>query len=209
MTLQNRVDPWGALHAHASRAATRMGNRGILHDAENKILRPWRHQHWVCCLMSFKGIQRKPFSQGKYSELFFLDEATAFAAGHRPCSYCQRERSALFYAAWSKANTDSAREQANITFPEIDKILHKERAIRGSGKVTYQARLDALPLGTMVELEGNAYLLWTKGLRAWSFDGYDQHQHSTGETLVRVLTPRSIVGAFAAGFLPLVHPTAA
>lgn len=209
MTLQNRVDPWGALHAHASRAATRMGNRGILHDAENKILRPWKHQHWVCCQMSFKGIQRKPFSPGKYSELFFLDEATAFAAGHRPCTYCQRERSALFYAAWIKANADLVPEQANITLPDIDKILHKDRAMRGGGKVTYEARLDALPLGTMVELEGSAYLLWNKGIQAWSFEGYGHHQPAVRDTLVRVLTPRSIVSAFATGFVPLVHHTAA
>lgn len=82
-----------------------MGNRGILHDDGNRIVRPWAHKAWVTCLLEFNGVKRpKPFSPGNYSELFFMDEATAFAAGHRPCAHCQRARHREFKDSWVRAN---------------------------------------------------------------------------------------------------------
>lgn len=209
MPLQNRIDPWGQFHAHPSRTATRMGNRGILHDSENRIVRPWAHKGWVSCLTSFKAITRpRPFSNGNYSELFFLDEATAFSAGHRPCSYCQRERSNLFREAWLRANIPDSAQWPTIRMPILDKVLHTERAIRGGGKVTFDAPLAGLPVGTMFDYKGTAFILTSAGALPWSFDGYGVPQEMNVEMSVRVLTPRSIVRAFAAGFVPMMHESA-
>lgn len=209
MTLQNRVDPWGQLHAHPSKASTRMGNRGILHDGNKQIVRPWAHKGWVSCLLSFKDIKRPElFSASKYSELFFLDEATAFSAGHRPCSYCQRDRSNAFKEAWLRANVADPDQFDSFRMPQIDKILHSERAIRGGGKVTYEACIAELPVGSMFESDGSAFLLSPKGILPWSFDGYGAVQVLDKQMSVRVLTPRSIVRAFAAGFVPLMHASA-
>lgn len=185
-----------------------MGNRGILHDSENRIVRPWAHNGWVTCLLEFKGIRRaSPFSQGNYSELFFLDEATAFAAGHRPCAYCQRARHLEFKGAWVCANV-SEDLRASTKMPDIDKVLHAERAISGGGKRTYDAPLVELPMGSMFEHEKTAYLVATQGYLPWSFEGYGVPCRIDPRAVVKVLTPRSIVRAFAGGFMPRVHPSA-
>jgi len=185
-----------------------MGNRGILHDENNKIVRPWAHKAWVTCLLSFKEIKRpRPFSKGNYSELFFLDEATAFAAGHRPCAYCQRERHLLFKEAWLQANIEES-ARPSVRMPDIDNALHNERAIRGGGKRTFDAPLSDLPFGSMFEHEGNALLVAARGYLPWSFEGYGAPQHIDGKMSVRVLTPQSLLGAFSAGFVPNVHSSA-
>ncbi|QIL74416.1 hypothetical protein G7048_28215 (plasmid) [Diaphorobacter sp. HDW4B] len=205
--LRNRVDPWGQLHAVSDRG-TLMGNRGVLHNAENHIIRPWAHKSWVTCLLSYKDIKRpKPFSAGNYSELFFLDEATAFSAGHRPCNYCQRERSQLFKAAWLQANAPSSRP-SDFSLSEIDAQLHKERAVRGGAKVAYQESVAMLPLGAMFAHAGTTYLVGTNGHSPWSFGGYGPAIEMDPATQVSVLTPKSIVSAFARGFQPHVHPSA-
>lgn len=205
--LQNRVDPWGQLHAVPSKG-TLMGNRGILHDEENKIVRPWAHKAWVTCLLQYNGIKRpKPFSPGNYSELFFIDEATAFAAGHRPCAYCQRARHLEFKDAWVRANVaDELR--ASTLMPAIDRELHAERCVPGGRKVTFDAPLVELPLGAIFEHEEAAYLVASAGHLTWSFDGYGAPKVIDSAAVVKVLTPRSIVRAFAAGFAPIVHQSA-
>jgi hypothetical protein len=206
-TLQNRVDPWGRLCAVTARGAL-MGNRGILHDEGNRIVRPWAHKAWVTCLLEFKNIKRsKPFSNGNYSELFFLDEATAFAAGHRPCAYCQRARHLEFKGAWVRANV-SEDLRASTTMPDIDKVIHAERAISGGGKRTYDARLVELPFGTIFASEDAVYLVSTHGCIPWSFSGYGTAQSIDETAVVKVLTPRSIVRAFMQGFAPIVHASA-
>lgn len=207
ITLQNRVDPWGKLHAVSSRG-TLMGNRGILHDEGNRIVRPWAHKAWVTCLLEFKGIKRpRPFSKGNYSELFFLDEATAFAAGHRPCAYCQRTRHTEFKDAWVRANvTEELR--AKTSMPDVDRVLHGERAISRGGKVTFEATLLELPAGSMFEHENTAFLVASCGYLPWSFEGYGAPYRIDPRAVVKVLTPRSIVRAFAEGFMPRVHPSA-
>jgi hypothetical protein len=185
-----------------------MGNRGILHDDGNKIIKPWAHKAWVTCLLEFKGITRpKPFSQGNYSELFFLDEVTAFAAGHRPCAYCQRARHLEFKDAWVRANVPEEL-RASTKMPDIDKVIHAERAIFGGGKKTYDAPLVELPTGSMFEYENTAYLVATRGYLPWSFNGYGTPRHIDPRAIVKVLTPRSIVRAFAEAFMPRVHPCA-
>ena len=206
-TLQNRVDPWGQLHAVPSKG-TLMGNRGILHDEENKIVRPWAHKAWVTCLLQYNGIKRpKPFSPGNYSELFFIDEATAFAAGHRPCAYCQRARHLEFKDAWVRANVaDELR--ASTLMPAIDRVLHAERCVPGGRKVTFDAPLVELPLGAIFEHEEAAYLVAAAGYLPWSFDGYGAAKGIGGAAVVKVLTPQSIIRAFEAGFTPIVHQSA-
>ena len=185
-----------------------MGNRGILHDERNEIVRPWARKAWVTCLLSFKEIKRPPpFSEGNYSELFFLDEATAFAAGHRPCAYCQRERHLRFKEAWQRANvTGSALPP--VRAPDIDKVLHNERAIRGGGKRTFDAPLSDLPLGSMFEYKDDAFLIAARGCLPWSFEGYGAPIHIDGNALVRVLTPPSVLRVFSAGFTPKMHVSA-
>ena len=205
--LQNRVDPSGELHAVSDRGSL-MGNRGILHNAENKIIRPWAHKSWVTCLLSYKIIKRpRPFSVGNYSELFFLDEATAFSAGHRPCSYCQRERSKLFKTAWLNANVPFT-EQSSFGIPKLDAQLNEERCIRGGAKVTYQAFAGSLPKGTMFSHIGSIFLVSAKDYLPWSFGGYGPAFEIDPATSVSVLTPRSVVAAFAEGFHPHVHSSA-
>jgi hypothetical protein len=184
-----------------------MGNRGVLHDEDHNIARPRARKAWVTCLLSFKGVVRQPSSQNRYSDLFFLDEVTALAAGHRPCARCQPERHLHFKDAWLQANV--AEELPSSTYvSEIDTVLHSERVIRGGGKRTFDARLAELPLGAMFEHDGLAYLVDARGCLQWSFGGYGLPKRIDGATVVQVLTPPSILRAFANGFAPLVHPSA-
>lgn len=185
-----------------------MGNRGILHNDENRIVRPWAHKAWVTCLLEFNGIKRpKPFSPGNYSELFFIDEATAFAAGHRPCAHCQRARHLEFKDAWVRANV-AEEIRAAMLMPDVDKVLQAERTVPGGGKGTFDAPLVELPHGAIFEHEETAYLVSARGYLPWSFDGYGAPKTMDAAAMVKVLTPRSIVRAFAAGFMPIFHTSA-
>jgi len=202
MPLQNRVDPYGALHAVAARGAW-TGNRGVLHDEHRRIVRPWRLERWIVCRLEFKGRHRAVFTPGRWTELFFLDEATAFAAGHRPCAECRRESYEAFRAAFA-----GPRAARLPTAPEIDAILHRERLAPDGGKRRYEAELDALPDGTMVEHAGAPSLLWRGQLRPWSFDGYGRAR-SLVPGKVTVLTPASTVHALGRGYRPQVAIAAA
>ena len=207
MPLQNRVDPYGRLHAVEARGAW-MGNRGILHDDEKRLVVPWRLKRWITCVLIFKGRKRQVFTPHRYSELFFLDEATSFAAGHRPCAECRRERYNEFRAAWIEVNADhDAAEEVGAD--EIDKTLHAERAIRGGGKKTWQAQLAELPQGTFIEHQGRPHLIWLGKLRPWTFSGYGGPVPLGAAAVeVIVLTPQSIVRVFESGFTPQVHASA-
>lgn len=186
-----------------------MGNRGILHDDSQNIVSSWRHPNWVTCAVSFKGIRRKVFSPGNYSELFFLDEATAFSAGHRPCAACRRARFKEFKSQWCAANHPGG-ELADLSVGDIDKQLHQERAGKDKSKVKFEARVDTLPAGTMFEHAGSAYLVWQGHLCKWTHHGYEAGEvQVAGSTIVNVLTPVSIVRLFAHGFVPEVHGSVA
>lgn len=207
MSLQNRVDPWGRLHAVPERGAW-MGNRGILHDENRRVVSHWKLRAWITCVLQFRGRQRTPFSPRRYSELFFLDEATAFAAGHRPCAECRRARYNEFKAAWLAANP-SRIDAVNPKIGEIDRILHAERVQKSGGKISYEAPYGALPPGTMIEHDAAACLVWGGGLHRWSFAGYARMPAVPSRSdRVRVLTPASVVRLFAAGFVPQVHDSA-
>ena len=206
MTLQNRVDPWGSLQAVPMRGSL-MGNRGILHDESRKVIRPWAGKSWVTCALHFDGIHRPVFDRGAYSELFFLDEATAFAAGHRPCNHCRKARYAEFKCAWLRVNRPDS-TTGNTPITEIDKALHSERAIAGGGKVMFSAALNELPPGTLFEYDGAAFLVWNGAISHWSFDGYTASSLQFSPQPVNVLTPASVVRIFRDGFMPTVHASA-
>lgn len=203
--LRNRVDPWGKLHAISSRG-TLMGNRGILHNENLEIVRPWQHTSWVTCLLCLGDIRRNVFSPGRYSELFFLDEATALAAGHRPCGTCQRDRHALFKSYWGQMHPPAS---GSLLVSAIDKQLHSERQIRGGHKKTFTANVNELPVGTLFEYSGQAVLASRRGLLAWSFQGYaKKNLDIPASSLVQVLTPPTVVGMFRLGFEPRLHASA-
>lgn len=206
MPLQNRVTPFGQLEAVSARGAW-LGNRGILHDDSQRIVVPWRRKAWVTCTLDFPGRQRAIFSPGNYSELFFLDEATALCAGHRPCAECRRHRYKEFKTAWCAANPE-----IGITNPPIGKIdeqLHRERAIEGGQKAVYTEVFHRVPHGAFIDLEGIAHLVWSGKIYPWTHHGYGRAQVApTPTTQVSVLTPASLVATFRQGFLPEVHPSA-
>ena len=163
----------------------------------------------MTCRLEFEGRKRQVFSASSYSELFFLDEATAFSAGHRPCAECRRERYNEFKTAWVKANPGLIRS-VNPPIAEIDKVMHAERALRGGGKVTFDAPLADLPPGTFIEFGKDALLVWRHGLLRWSFSGYSRvHSPPAPSTLARVLTPASVVRVFRSGFVPGIDASAA
>ncbi len=209
--LQNQVDPWGVLHAVHARG-TRMGNRGILHDDRNRIVRSWAGKAWLTCVLNPPFEQkRSPFSEGSYSELFFLDEATAFAAGHRPCRSCQRQRFDAFKSGWTAANTSSeasATAPAWLSVSQVDATLHAERVGPDRSKRTHRALLAGLPDGTFHVYGDHARLVWQGRSLRWTFDGYHQAEPPPSDAEVEVLTPFSIVALLRSGFEPHVHPTA-
>lgn len=203
MPLQNRVDPFGRLIAVKTKGNF-LGNRGILHNDNKEIVSQYKHKAWVTCALSFKGIKREIFSPNSYSELFFLDEATAFSAGHRPCAHCRKARYNEFKAAWIAANAEAPNSKMSVQ--QIDDVLHKERVTKGAQKVTYTAQLADLPSGTFVELDDKPYLLWDKYLYLWSAEGYKVSDIAVSAIgSVSVLTPASIVKTYYGGFVPEVH----
>ncbi|HKD18503.1 MAG TPA: hypothetical protein VKG23_11610, partial [Thermoanaerobaculia bacterium] len=168
MPLQNRVDPYGQLIAAPERG-TVMGNRGVLHDESRHVVAAWRTKRWITCVLSFRGRKREVFAPRRYSELFFLDEATSLSAGHRPCAECRRERYDEFCAAWAAAHGKAGeRPRAD----DMDRVIHADRVERGGGKRTYEAALSSLPTGALVELDGRPGLVRDGRLLPWSFAGY-------------------------------------
>jgi hypothetical protein len=184
------------------------GNRGILHNHRQEIVRPWKNKAWITCALAWGDVRRPLLSPGTWTELFFLDEATAFAAGHRPCAFCRRPRYNEFKAAWLAANPGYF-PAGEPSIREIDSILHAERIQPGRRKVTFAALAATLPEGAMVEWEASALLKWQDGWRAWSFAGYRTAVHPPpAAATVQVLTPATVVNLFRAGFRPAVHASA-
>ncbi|WP_197478973.1 hypothetical protein [Marinomonas atlantica] len=172
-----------------------MGNRGRLHNQAKEITRLYQGKSWITCSLIYKNVSREVMSPNSYTELFFLDEATAFAAGHRPCSHCQHERAKQFKMFWGKAFG-----QSKTTLKEIDAILHNERIDIANG-VYQRAKVNTLPNGTFIELDHCAYLVWGGELFKWSFLGYQSKHNIDSNSVVSLLTPCSIIEVFRAGFL--------
>jgi hypothetical protein len=201
MPRQNRVTPFGTIIATPARG-TFMGNRGVLHDAEGGIRRAWQSRRWLVCVLEFRGRQRTVMTPGRYTELFFLDEATALAAGHRPCAECRHTRFLDFCHAWGAGSL------ARPTADEIDRRLHTERLAPHGRKRSYLAALDELPDGVFVTAAAwgeQAYLVQGDSLRAWSPGGYRERRKRPKGNEVTVLTPPSTVQAIRAGYVPQVH----
>ena len=207
MTRQIRVTPFSTLIATPARG-TLMGNRGCLHDSQGQIRRQFRGKRWIICLLDFKGRQRAIMTPGQYTELFFLDEATALAAGHRPCAECQRERFNLFRETWAKANPnaiDTPRPLATT----IDDVLHQERSVSGNQTHRVSNSIENLPDGVFVtDDEHIAYLVLRERLLRWSPGGYAHPPPGTVRYPVRLLTPPSVVQALAAGYPIDIHTSA-
>lgn len=207
MPKQNRVTPWGELIATPARG-TLLGNRGCLHDAQQQIRKLYLGKRWIICKLQFKNRHRMVMRPGLYTELFFLDEATALAAGHRPCAECSREQFDYFRILWAQANPRLAKSKKPPA-PFLDNVLHRERITADNKKVLYEAPLSQLPNGSFISLSNDqqAYLVLDAALWLWSPQGYLQKLTRKNDRLVQVLTPHSVVKTLAAGYRPALHAT--
>jgi hypothetical protein len=206
MPRTNRVTPLGEIVATPDRGLV-YGNRGCLHDEEGRIRRPFAVRRWIACRLRFRGWHRSPLMQpGRFTELFFLDEATAFAAGHRPCALCRREDYLAFGELWARRHGGPAGADA------MDAVLHDERLVAGTReRRLHDAPLDELPDGTMVLRDGSPWLVLGGELLRWTTGGYTEHAPRPARTVARVVTPPSLVAVLRAGWdgaVPLLHPSA-
>ena len=204
MPLQNRVTPFGEIVAHPGRGLL-MGNRGCLHGQGLTLgVSRWRSRLWICCVLEWKGVRRFPMPPGRWTALFFLDEATSLAAGHRPCAYCRRADYVAYAESWRAAEGAERRLKA----VEMDAILHASRVeSRTRRQRTWRAPMAELPDGAMVRWHDVPALVYKDSLRPWSFGGYGSPVRPPRGDL-DVLTPPPSVRALAAGYRPLLHPTA-
>jgi len=202
MPLQNRVTPSGDIIATPHRGLF-TGNRGIIHDLATKTLtRRWASKAWLTCVCDFRGRRRQVMGGRSWTELFFLDEATAFAAGHRPCFFCRRDDANRFCAAWDAGNGTT-----KVLARDIDPVLHRER-LDGRKKRLHPLpmRLEELPDGTMVQAGAESFLVAGGRSLAWSAAGYQQAHSGIKDAML--LTPPSTLQAFIAGYRPVLHPSA-
>lgn len=189
--LPNRVDPYGRLVATPERGRL-MGNRGgRLHDDAQRLgARRWTSRAWIACECSFRGRWRAVFGAG-YTELFFRDEPTALAAGHRPCFQCRFAEAKAFQSAFPGLRPNAA---------AMDAALHAERL--DPARLTRARPLDGLPDGAMVQGR-DGVALWARGrLWRWSFGAYGAPETPLPGAAFPVLTPRSILAALAGGYCP-------
>jgi hypothetical protein len=201
MPLQNRVTPLGAIVAIKQRGLF-IGNRGIIHDPATRTLfgRRWTTKAWLVCQLHYKGRRREVMSRRSWTELFFLDEAIALAAGHRPCFYCRRHDAEAFRRAWAKGRGGDV-----PLAPEIDAVLHAERLERGRKRThPISDSLDRLPDGAVIIAAGVAYTLARGRAFRWTEHGYEPAQEIPRAD--GMLTPPSTVLAMRAGYRPVLHP---
>jgi hypothetical protein len=202
MPLQNRVTPSGDIIATPHRGMF-TGNRGIIHDPATKTLtRRWANKAWLTCVCEFRSRRRAVMGGRSWTELFFLDEATALAAGHRPCFYCRRDDAVRFRAAWEEGNGVTT-----VLAREIDGVLHRER-LEGRAKRLHPLPmpLKELPDGAMLHKDDDSYLILQGRALAWSPAGYRNAQNEISDAML--LTPPSTLRALSAGYQPVLHPSA-
>jgi hypothetical protein len=201
--LQNRVDPFGELFATPARGLF-MGNRGGRIHTDERMLtrRRWASRQWICCVLDFKNRRRDVWGRF-YTELFFLDEVTALAAGHRPCFECRRKDAEAFAEAWRLAQALDARPSAG----DMDRRLHAER-LDGRGKRRHRAALDDLPDGAMIARREGAFAVRGDMLLRWTPEGYGVRTPRPRGGAVEVLTPPAMLAVLAAGYRPHWHPSA-
>lgn len=202
MALQNRVLPTGEIIAHTARAGTFTGNRGILHDAAKRLgTARWRHRNWIVCVLHLPGRPpRVPMTPGRWTELFFLDEAVALSAGHRPCAFCRRPAWLSFRDAWAGAALPGRRADA------IDSVLHEARIAPERVQRRHPAEASALPDGVFVLAHDRPLLILGGAAFAFAPDGYGPPLPRP-EGVVEVLTPAPTVAVLRAGYRPVLHPS--
>lgn len=201
MPLQNRVTPFGEIVALSGRGLM-VGNRGVLHDDARRIVRYSQVKRWIACRLEFKGIRRVVMTPRRWTELFFLDEATAFSAGHRPCAECRREAYRRFCSLWTACHGGPA--SADV----MDARLHRDRLSTPRVKRVYRADLADMPDGSFVAFAERAWLVRGDALFAWSDTGYVDRRARPAHRDVDVLTPQAIVAVLAAGYVAATHPSA-
>ncbi|KXG85041.1 hypothetical protein [Agrobacterium bohemicum] len=202
MPLQNRVDPFGDIVDLPMRGLF-TGNRGIIHDPETRTLttKRWTSKAWLVCSCDYKNTRRDVMATRSWTELFFFDEATALAAGHRPCFQCRRQDADMFRASWAEGNAKPLPSAG-----DIDIILHKERLQSRRKRVNMLlSPLDELPDGAMIAAGGNAYLTMKGKQYRWSAQGYERAH--TLPFVDGLLTPPSTLRTLKAGYRPLLHPS--
>jgi hypothetical protein len=205
MPLQNRVTPEGEFIADPARGRL-MGNRGgRLHD-EAKALgaRRWASKQWIACRLEYRDRQREVMGPRGYTELFFLDEATALAAGHRPCFECRRKDAHRFAQAWAEVHGLIRRPSA----AEMDRVLHAERLSSEGAKRTDHARLGDLPDGAIVRGSSAPWLCNRDWILSWTPAGYRDRCPLDANLVVEVLTPASIIEVLKIGYVPMLHESA-
>jgi len=196
--LRNRVTPAGELIATEARG-TMYGNRGVLHNDDLALVRRYQVRRWLVCVLEFRGRRRPILRPRRYTELFFLDEAVALAAGHRPCAECRHAAYQSFLTAWTAARALPAKPAADA----IDRVLHRQRRLVEGARVTYPALLGELPDGVFIVHDDEFWLARDGGLHRWTPAGYtDRTAQFDGPAAV--LTPRATVEAIRAGYRPLV-----
>jgi hypothetical protein len=203
MPLQNRVTPTGDIIATPHRGLF-TGNRGIIHDPATKTLlkKRWSSPAWITCVCEFRGWRRKVMGGRSWTELFFLDEATAFAAGHRPCFFCRRDDANRFRAAWEGGNGVK-----KVLAREIDAVLHGERLDHGTKRLhPLPMPVAQLPDGAMVQAGEESFLIVQGRALQWSMAGYQKAEAALDGAML--LTPPSTLRAFVAGYRPMMHPSA-
>lgn len=205
MPLQNRVNPFGDLIAVSDRG-TMFGNRGVLHNHQRQIVRAHQVRRWIVCELEFRGRHREVMQPNRYTELFFLDEGTALAAGHRPCAECRYRDYQHFRRCWATAHGGSL--DAPPSADEIDRRLHADRVTAPGVRKTYVDDIATLPEGVFIVRDGEPWLLWESALLHWTPAGYDRREARSAASPVTVLTPRGTVRAIAAGYVPGVHRSA-
>jgi hypothetical protein len=203
--LQNRVTPLGELIATPERGLV-YGNRGCLHDEQGNIRRRYATRRWIACRLCFRGRRRSPLmAPGKFTELFFLDEATALAAGHRPCAECRRSDYNRFSELWSALHPDQTGADA------IDAQLHAERLAHGNReRRLHELPYSDLPDGTFVLEAGEPHLILGRQILSWSPGGYRSPRRRPRNGLAAVITPPSLVAVLRSGWspsVPLLHPS--
>jgi hypothetical protein len=201
MPRQNRVTPNGQIISVCDRGMF-WGNRGCLHDRDGDLVRYSRGKAWAICVLEYKGRRRQLLAPGRLTELFFLDEATALAAGHRPCGECRYSDYQSFRTAWAVAHPGTEARAA-----AIDALLHADRLIAPGTRRNYKQRLGNLPEGTMIAVDGRPWLVSGDELLAWGPGGYGERRPIQPDVEVTVITPRATVATLAAGYLPVVHPS--
>ena len=206
MTLQNRVTPLGELVADPARGLV-YGNRGCLHDESGRIRRRYDGKRWIACRLQFRGWHRGPMMQpGRFTELFFLDEVTAFAAGHRPCSLCRHQDYTRLGEIWRDLHP------GHVGADAIDGQLHTERVAPATrAQLHHEASLDDLPDGAFVLKERAPWLVLGGSMLRWTAAGYDARRPRPAGGQAVVITPPSLVMVLREGWeplVPMVHPSA-